>query len=322
MSKKIYIKRKLDLTKEDFKRLKDYRGVILKYSEICKILGVEMYAGAAAGGRQVQQHIQKMRLFADIQKVENGYIVKTVYNVVRAPKVRRRRTLKYADAITCLDYNLTRDVNSVKKRSKNRLREDCGLVNHNFSVAAANVKETAKLLNVSEKAVLSMTAYFGNRLKLNADSILKRSKATKKYIKGMILAYQAGHTMATQNQVELVEKVERAVLNGLSCKTKTGAYMTGRWEKFIGRRNVILERQYNIKYAYNGYQMRVDKKSVRTTPATAQKARLSVAEKVAQSILKAVQRKGADESFISDMKILIEKLIMPTEFNLQKALLA
>lgn len=320
MSKKIYMKRSLDLTREDFKRLKQYKGVVLKYSEICRILQTPMYAGGQAGGRQIKQHIKQMQRYADIRKVNGGYIVQAVYNVVRAPKHRKRRTLKYSEAITCLDYSLTRDVNTVKKRSKNRLREDAGLVNHNFSVAAANVKATAELLNVSVKSVIAMTGYFGNRLKLNADSILKRSRATKDYIKGVILAYEGGHKMATSNQIELVEKVERVVLNGLSCKTKEGAYLKGQWEKFIGRRNAILERQYNIKYVYNGYQMRVNKKSIRTTPVTAKQVRLSVAEKVGQSILKAIKKKGADESFISDMKILIEKLIMPTNFKLEKAL--
>lgn len=321
MSKKIYVKRTLDLTREDFKRLKQYKGVVLKYSEICRILHTPMYAGGKAGGRQIKQHIKQMQRFADIRKVNGGYIVQAVYNVVRAPKARKRRTLKYTEAITCLDYALTRDMNTVKKRSKNRLREDAGLVNHNFSVAAANVKATAEILNVSVKSVIAMTGYFGNRLKLNADSILKRSKATKDYIKGMVLAYEGGHRMADPKQIQLVEKIERVVLNGLSCKTREGAYLKGQWEKFIGRRNAILERQYNIKYVYNGYQMRVNKKSVRTTPVTAEQVRLSVAQKVGQSILKAVKKKGAEQSFINDMKILIEKLIMPTDFKLEKALI-
>ena len=321
MSKKIYVKRSLDLTKEDFKRLKEYKGVVLKYSEICKILEIPMYAGGKAGGRQVKQHIKQMQRFADIRKVNGGYIVKAVYNVVRDPKARKRRTLKYTEAITCLDYSLTRDMNTVKKRSKNRLREDAGLVNHNFAVAAANVQATAKILNVSVKSVIAMTGYFGNRLKLNADSILKRSRATKDYIKGMVLAYEGRHRMADPKQIQLVDKIERVVLNGLSCKTKEGAYLKGRWEKFISRRNAILERQYNIKYVYNGYQMRVNKKTVRTTPVTAEQARLSVAQKVGQSILNAVKKKGADESFINDMKVLIEKLIMPTDYKLEKALI-
>lgn len=322
MSKRIYIKRELELTKEDFKRLKPYRGVVVSYKELCKILKTQMYMGGSAGGRQVNQHLKQMRRYADIRKVENGYIVQAVYNVVRAPKRRKKRTLKYTDAITCLDYALTRDNNSIKKRSKNRLRQDCGLVNQNFTVAAANIKETAKVLNVSTKSVIAMTTYFGNRLKLNADSILKRSKAVKAHIKGTILAYEGGHTMATQKQIEMVEKVERAILNGISCKTKIGAYMTGRWEKFISRRNAILERQYNIKYVYEGYQMRVNKKSVRTIPETAKQARLNVAEKVAQSIIKAVRRSEVDEQYLADIKVLIEKLIMPTTFNLEKAILA
>lgn len=322
MSKKIYMKRNLELNKDDFKRLKNYKGVVLRYKELCEILRTQMYMGGQAGGRQVKQHLKQMRRYADIKRVDGGYIVKRLYTKVRDPKPRKKRTPKYAEGIVCLDYSLTRDDNSLKKRSKNRLREDTGLVNPNFSVAAANVKETAELLNVSTKSVVAMTGYFGNRLKLNADSILKRSKATKNYIKGTILAYEGGHTMATPKQIEMVQKVENAILGGLNCKTQTGAFLKGKWEKFILRRNALLERQYNIKYVYEGYQLRVNKKAVRTTPTTAEKARLSVATKVAQSILRSVIKAGAEQSFINDMKILIEKLIMPTNFNLQKALMA
>ncbi|MGL5329274.1 MAG: hypothetical protein ACRDD7_08400 [Peptostreptococcaceae bacterium] len=335
MSKKLYQKRHYELNKESrtaLRRIKN-SGEVVKYTELCKEIGVEAYAGGQAGGRQIEQHLKHLRRYAQIKAVDGGYLVEKVYIAVRSLPRRKKRSLKYADAITCLDYNVTRSDNSLVKRSKNRLIKDAGFINDNFVVAAANMQETAELLGIEMKALHSIISYFGTRFKLNSKELLQRSKAIQTNIdgekaikKGLVLAYEGGHRMANNQEVARVQKIERLILDGLNCKTREGAFLKGKWNLFTGRVNTILTRQENILYTYQGYQMRVSKKAIKTTPNTYNQARTRLAEQVEASILgavnKAMVKSGeVSEKFLADIQALINVLIKPTDFNLQAELM-
>lgn len=335
MSKKLYQKRHYELNKESrtaLRRIKN-SGEVVKYTELCKNLEIEPYAGGQAGGRQIEHHLKHLRRYAQIKAVDGGYLIEKVYIAVRPVPRRKKRSLKYADAITCLDYNVTRSDNSLVKRSKNRLIKDAGFVNDNFVVAAANMKETAELLGIELKALHSIVSYFGTRFKLNSKELLQRSRAIqtningeKALLEGRMVAYEGGHRIADKKLLATIEKVEKSILNGLGCKTKEGAFMKGKWNLFVGRVNTILTRQYNILYTYNGYQMRVSKKAIKTTPNTYNQARVRLAQQVEQSIIDAVNKSMAKsgevcEKFLSDVQTLINVVIKPTDFNLQAELI-
>lgn len=319
MQKK-YIKRTLNLTIEDFKRLKPYRGQVLKYKTICNILKTPMYAGAEAGGQQQVNHIEKMKRFANFKRVKNGYEVISIYTKERTITKKRKRKCKFSDATKIFERNLTEKTSSVRVISQNIALELAGFVNKNFNVARQNIEETAKLLEVSEEILRSLVVgYHANRMKLNFIHTISNARAIKSYIKDTIVAKGGSHTIASDKEREEIKASEQVGLRSVRCKTPVGALMKGTktWKKY---QKVTRDNLKEIDYYYTGYKIKFNHKAVKTTERTYQIARDNMQKLVAESILKSLKKAKVEEYIIEQMKKLIELLIKDTTFDLAEAL--
>lgn len=320
MQKK-YIKRELALQLEDFKKLKKYRGQVLKYVEICNILSVPMYGGADAGGQQQVNHMSKMARFGSFKKVKNGYKVESIYLKEHNIAKKRKRRCKYADATKVLQYNLSQMLSSYNVLSKNKALELSGYVNENYNIARQNIEETAKILGVELRILENFFAYFGNKMKMNFIHTIKNAHAIKSYSKEMIVAKGGSHCVASVKDREKIDASQEIGLRAVGCKTVQGAFMKGKkvWKKF---QKVVKENLEGIDYYYNGYKIQINRKAVKTTERTYLKAKANMQALVEESILKSLKKANAEESYIVQVQKLIDILIKDTTFDLVEAMAA
>lgn len=318
MQKK-YIKRELELTVEDFKRLKPYRNKVLKYKEICSILRTPMYAGAEAGGQQQANHMAKMKRFGKFKKVKNGYKIISIYTKERVILKKIKRKCKYADATKILQRNLADRTNSICVLSQNKALELSGYVNENYNIARQNIEKAAHVIEVGEEILENFFGYFGNRMKMNFTHTIKNAHAIKSYSKELIVAKGGSHGVASLKDLEKIDASQEVGLRAVRCKTVQGAFMKGKkvWKKF---QKVIKENLEGIDYYYNGYKIQINRKAVKTTERTYLKAKANMQALVEESILKALKRAKADESYIEQVQKLINVLIKDTDFNLAEAI--
>ncbi|MGL5381733.1 hypothetical protein [Clostridium sp.] len=316
MQKK-YIKRSLDLQLSDFKKLKKYKGQVLKYVEICRILGIEVYAGAEAGGQQQLNHMVKMGRFAAFKKVKNGYIVCSVYLKEREIKRKRKRRCKFADATKVLQYNLAQSKNSTAVMSKNKALELSGYVNENYNVARKNIEESAKVLGVDQNVLENFFGYFGNKMKMNFQNTIVNSHAIKEFSNEVIIAKGGCHTVANTKQLESIKEAEKEALAKVRCKTIVGAFMKGKWDNFV---KVTKDKLTEIDYYYNGYKVYINRKAVKTTEYTYYKAKANMQMLVEESILKSIEKAKVEESKKIQIRKLIDVLIKDTPIDLVELL--
>lgn len=316
MQKK-YTKRELALQLEDFKKLKKYKGQVLRYVEICSILSVPMYGGADAGGQQQASHMSKMARFGSFKKVKNGYKVESIYLKERHVAKKRRRRCKFADATKVLQYNLSQMLSCYNVLSKNKALELSGYVNENYNIARQNIEETAKILGVEIRILENFFAYFGNKMKMNFIHTIANARAIKSYSQEVIVAKGGSHTVASSEQLEAIQEAETAALAKVRCKTLVGAYMKGKWDKFVKAAKDKLE---GIDYYYNGYKIHINRKAVKTTERTYYRAKANMQALVEESILKALKKANAEESYIVQVQKLIDVLIKDTTFDLVEAM--
>lgn len=319
--KRHYIRREIELTKEDFKRLKRYRGVVLRYSQICEILRVEMYAGAAMGGQQQFNHIAKMARFAKLSKVPGGYLVEKIYNKERFIVVKRKRAPKFRDATKVFEYNLKQLINSYPVLSKNRCIELAGFVNENYAVALKNVKEAAEVLEVEVEVLEKFIHYFGNLMKLNFMRTIEKSRAVRDYTRGTVVVIGKHHRLANEAELKAIADAEDKALAEVSCISKGQVFVRNKWDAFMSRSKKALE---GIKYYYDGYKLKVSKNAVKTTEAVYEKAKANVKALVEESILKSLHnpkaKKPKSKEFIAQIEKLIEKLVKDTDYCLANEL--
>ena len=310
-----YIKRDLGLTKSDFRRLKRYKGTVLSYAKICKILKCEMYAGAEQGGQQQFNHVAKMQRFCKLTKVSGGYLIEKVYNKEREIKKKRKRRCKYADASRLFEYNLAQQSkNKFRIVSKNRALEAACFVNTNFSVAKQHMNETAELLKVSAEAVEAVINYFGNKFKLCFKKAIDNARAIKEYETGVIVARKNSiHGLATKKELTEIQQAETKALRMVGCKTVAGAFVKGRYQKFIEKSKKALT---TINYYYNGYRVELNHKAVQMTERTAKIAKANMQTLVEESILKSCEKKKCDAEYVRQIKIVINALIKDTDLVL------
>ena len=319
MQKK-YIKRTLNLTIEDFKKLKPYRGQVLKYKTICNILKTPMYAGAEAGGQQQVNHIEKMKRFADFRRVESGYKIVSIYTKEKAIAKKHKRRCKFADTTRILEHNLAEKTSSVVIVSQNIALELGGFVNPNFNVARQNIEKAANVLEVGEEILRSLVlGHHANRMKLNFTHTIANARAVKFYKKDTVVAKGGSHTLASDKDREEIKASEQVGLRVVRCKTPVGAFMKGTktWKRY---QKVTRDNLKEIDYYYTGYKIRFNRKAVKTTERTYQRARANVQNLVSESILKSLKRAKAEAHIIEQMKKLIGLLIKDTTFDLAEAL--
>lgn len=310
------------------------------YKAICEWLNVEPSAGNSKTA-----HIKEFERYCKYHKNGQKYIIDEVYDNP-LPKIENRGSdgnSKYYDNIEItLLYLLQRERKRTIVMSVGKILEVMNMINQNYRIVKNNIEESSEILNVSkENMYLFFNTYhspliniFRNNLKTMANKSLVYYNDCQMVAKlkaqpvlnelGEIVLNNKGiakieskeiHTIATEEEYELILKCEKEILDNMNYKDKQAIFLAGRWQEFNNKVTEKLYERGNIKYYYDAFKIICNRdgidKFIRKYQYEVNKLQLntSVINKLKTSIDKKYDDNKITDNYVKDSNILINTVI-------------
>lgn len=262
-------------------------STIRNYRELCKVLGIDIKTGGAKKNQMewIGEHIS-------YEKQGHGFIINEILRDEVVPmRDGRAEVIPYMEVLEklILDLMLQEGNNETLFLSKTQMFRQLCMVNDNYSIGKAQMKELIEGFDVEKETTqdwFSSTDSMLERNIINAlDSLQKQSlvhwsrvitvdvdtvvdsairespdikydkKGERVSIYDKIDITRHEHRQATDEEVRAILSAERRVLLKLGHRSKSEVVNKGNWGDFTQEVNDLVNEEANINYYYKSYKV-------------------------------------------------------------------
>lgn len=234
-------------------------GLVVKnYKELCSLLGEKV-----KGGDSKKAQLSNWSLYFKYHKDGNKFVIDEIYEDALEKEETRGRKSIYGDTIQLLILDLLGYKNGKITISKRKLIESLGMANTNYYGCYQNLRKLSQYLNMDINYIYDFynvnNNNFSSILRSALDSLENKRIINYSRIKKVKKYGATSATIANDDEIELILKVEKDALVKLGYDDMNSIRKSKDWKKFNPLVEEKLHELSDIKYYYNAYEIIINK---------------------------------------------------------------